>query len=196
MLYIYLHGFNSAYDPEVQKVRELSSIGEVIGITYNSFGTYQKIFEEISSQVPYHDDIVFVGTSLGGFWAAEMARKFCTPSVIINPCYDPYSMLRKYVGTLQTNYYTGETNVLTNGIVETYPTFGMTGEDRTFTFLPLVLLDMADEVIDSYETIQVLEGFPTRSWAGGSHRFDHMNEGIYEVRSYVNICALVDHIDC
>jgi uncharacterized protein len=196
MLYIYLHGFNSAYDPEAQKVRELASIGEVTGITYDSFGTYQEIFEEISSQVPEdRDDVVFVGTSLGGFWAAEMARHFGTPSVIINPCHDPYSMLRKYVGTLQTNYYTAETNVLTNEIVETYPTYGMTGEDRTFAFLPLVLLDMADEVIDSYETIEVLEGFPTRSWAGGSHRFDHMAEAVTEVSSYVNICTLVDHMN-
>jgi uncharacterized protein len=195
MLYIYLHGFNSAFDPEIQKVRELATIGEVIGITYNSFGTYQEIFEEISSQVPDRDDIIFVGTSLGGFWAAEMARHFGLPSVIINPCYDPYSMLRKYVGTLQTNYYTAETNVLTNEVVETYPV-GLKGYDRTFTFLPLVLLDMADEVIDSFETIQTLDGFPIRSWAGGNHRFEHMSEAVLEIKSYANTCNFIEDIDC
>jgi predicted esterase YcpF (UPF0227 family) len=68
----------------------------------------------------------------------------------------------------------------------------MTGEDRTFDFLPLVLLDMGDEVIDSYETMKVLEGFPIRWWAGGSHRFDHMSEAITEVKSYVNICSHSD----
>ncbi len=190
MLYIYLHGFNSAYDPSAKKVQELSKIGDVIGITYDSFGTYQEIFEQISqeiyAQVHDRDKIVFVGTSLGGFWAAEMGRRIGVPSVIINPCHDPYAMLRKYVGEVQTNYQTAKTNILTNETVETYPVFGITGEDHTFAFLPLVLLDMGDEVIDSAETFKILEGFPTLLWQGGSHRFDHMEDSIGHIRNYVN----------
>lgn len=196
MLYIYLHGFNSAYDPEAQKVRELTTIGEVTGITYNTFATFQEIFEEISSQVPDRDDIVFVGTSLGGFWAAMMARHFGTPSVIINPCYDPHSMLRKYVGTLQTNYYTAETNVLTDEVVDTYSCRGISSENQTFAFLPFLLLDMADETINSAETREILQGFPIKTWDGGSHRFDHMSESVEYIDSYVNICSFIDHMDC
>lgn len=194
MIYIYLHGFNSAYDPSNEKVQTLSELGEVIGITYNTFGTYQEIFEEISNQVQKTDDIVFVGTSLGGFWAAEMARKFCAPSVIINPCYDPQNMLNKYVGAESTNYKTGDVNTLTSEAVATYPV-AMSGEDTSFSLLPLVLLDMADEVIDSFETREVLAGFPMVHWAEGSHRFDHMADAIEEIRQYVNHSSYVDHND-
>jgi len=188
MIFIYLHGFNSAYDPSAEKIQILSELGEVKGITYNTFGTYQEIFNEISSQVPNVDDIVFVGTSLGGFWAAEMGRKFMTPSVIINPCYNPRNMLSKYVGVKFTNYQNGKVDTLVDEAVKTYPT-SMTGEDTSFNFLPLVLLDMEDEVINSFETRKVLAGFPMIHWAGGSHRFDHMSDAIQEINSYTNHCS-------
>jgi len=199
MIYVYLHGFNSGYDPDNPKVQALSTLGDVIGVTYDSFATYQEIFEQISYEVftQVHDrhDMVFVGTSLGGFWAAEMGRRFGVPSVIINPCHDPYEMLRKYVGYVMTNYVTGVTNVLTNEVVETYPTYGMTGEDRTFGFLPLVLLDMGDEIIDSAETFKTLEGFPTMVWQDGSHRFDHTDQALPFIQQYANRCSVVDHMD-
>lgn len=194
MIYIYLHGFNSAYNPESAKIKALQTIGEVIGITYNTFGTYQEIFSEISGQVSDKEDLAFVGTSLGGFWASEMARHFGVPSVLINPCHDPYLMLRKSVGQLMTNYETGAENTLTNETIETYPVQGMSGDSRVYSYLPLVLLDMGDEVIDSFETRKVLEGFPMVHWAEGSHRFEHMEDALTDIKSYVNHCSYAEHL--
>jgi predicted esterase YcpF (UPF0227 family) len=190
MIYIYLHGFNSAYDPSAEKIKLLSTIGEVTGITYNSFGTYQEIFNEISSQVPDRDDVVFVGTSLGGFWASEMGLLFGTPSVIINPCYDPHTMLRKYVGEQHVNYQTGEQNTLGLSAVETYPVYGIM---KTGAYRPLVLLDMGDEVIDSFKTSEVLSAFPMVYWADGSHRFDHLENSLQDIQEYVNHCSYAEH---
>lgn len=192
MIYIYLHGFNSAYDPSAEKTKLLGTIGEVMGITYNSFGTYQEIFDEISRQVPKDQDVVFVGTSLGGFWAAEMGSLLGTPSVIINPCYDPYSMLRKYVGEEHVNYQTGEQNTLTNEKVETYP---VTGLNRAGRYSPLVLLDMGDEVIDSFKTAGILSNFPMIHWDGGSHRFDHMEKSLQDIKEYSNHCSYAEHLE-
>lgn len=184
MIYVYLHGFNSAYDPASIKVHVLSSLGEVFGVTYNTFGTYEEIFSEISSQVP-NEEVVFVGTSLGGFWAAEMAKHFGMPSVIINPCLDPNTALRKYVGEPVTNYVTGDSMTLNEAAVDSY----QTQVSKDTAFLPLVLLDMGDEVIDSFETRQTLTGFPMVHYAGGSHRFDHMEDALEEIVKYVNHCS-------
>lgn len=192
MNYVYLHGFNSAYDPLSTKVQELNKIGKVFGVTYNTFGTYQEIVDEISSQVPDSDELVFVGTSLGGFWAAEMARKFGVPSVIINPCTDPRVMLQKYVGIAQTNYINGEVNTLTTESVNSYPGSGIS---RAGHYLPLVLLDMGDDVIDSFQTQKDLEGFPMIHWEEGSHRFDHIQDATKHIQSYVNHCSYVDILD-
>jgi predicted esterase YcpF (UPF0227 family) len=199
MHFIYLHGFNSAYDPNSEKIQQLSHLGTVSGITYNTFATHKEIFQHISheiyTQVHDREDIVFVGTSLGGFWAAEMARHFGVPSVIINPCYDPYEMLRKYVGETSENYQTGETNVLTNEVVETYPVNGIIGSDNTYEYLPLTLLDMGDNVIDSFKTREVLEGFPMVHWAEGSHRFEHIADALAHINEYMNYCNFVEQLD-
>jgi predicted esterase YcpF (UPF0227 family) len=195
MKFIYLHGFNSAFNPESDKIKNLEQLGEVVGINYDSFGSYKEIFSEITSKVDNTEDVVFVGTSLGGFWAAEMGRHFGVPSVIINPCYDPYRMLRKSVGIEFKNFVTNEVKILTNSKVETYPLYSMSGSDRTFKFLPLVLLDMNDEVIDSNETSKVLEGFPMKKWSDGSHRFDHMNEALEPIYDYLTFCNVLKSLD-
>ena len=42
-------------------------------------------------------NILYIGISLGGFFAYYFAKKFSCPAVIINPCYSPAQMLKKYV---------------------------------------------------------------------------------------------------
>lgn len=190
MHFIYLHGFNSAYKPDSDKVLHLSKIGSVSGITYNTFATYDEIHENISSQISHNDDLVFVGTSLGGFWASEMGRRFCVPSIIINPCIDPHNMLRKYVSVEQINYLTGEKNTLTDVSVCSYPRHDISQND--YTYIPLCLLDTDDEVIDSWETKNKLSRFPKMCHSGGSHRFDHMEESLEEIKRYTNRCSFVD----
>lgn len=192
MIYVYIHGFNSAYDPNSGKVQALSTLGDVHGVTYNTFSTYEEIIDEIKAQVPVSDEIVFVGTSLGGFWAAEMGRWFGAPSVIINPCTDPRSMLQKYVGVAETNYINGDVNTLTSESVNSYPGSGIT---RAGIYRPLVLLDMGDAVIDSFQTQKDLRDFPMVCWEGGSHRFEHTEEAIEHIRNYVNHCSYVDILD-
>ena len=60
--------------------------------------------------------------------------------------------------------------------------------------LPLVLLDMGDEVINSFETRENLTGFPMIEWVGGSHRFDHMNDALQHIKQYLNHCSYVYHM--
>ena len=186
MKYVYIHGFNSAYDPASVKVQALRKIGEVEGVTYDTFNAYPRIFEELSEQIPIND-VVLVGTSLGGFWAAEMARHLGMPSVIINPAIAPRESLRQYVGEPAVNYVTGEPNTLSMESVNSYER----GITRDTFLLPLVLLDMGDEVIDADATRRALEGFPMVCWDGGSHRFEHMDEAIREIEVYVNHCSLM-----
>ena len=197
MRYVYLHGFNSAFDPEANKVKTLSFLGNVIGITYDTFSSYDEIFSYITSQVPTDslNEVTFVGTSLGGFWAAQMGKHYRCPSVIINPCYDPGSMLRKYQGSPTKNYHNSVTSVLTSEVVDTYNSKYIYGQDKTYKYLPLVLLDMGDEVIGSGGTALVLKEFPMKRFEGGSHRFDHMEESLETIHDYINFCEYVEHLD-
>lgn len=196
--FVYLHGFNSAFDPMGEKVITLSQIGKVHGISYDSFASYQSIrdflISEISNLKIDLDELVFVGTSLGGFWSVEMASFFAVPSIIINPCYDPTNMLLTCVGE-NVNYKTGEVKIFTTSIADSYK--NIKTQDTATMYRPLVLLDMADDVIDSTKTLDIFEkiGCPTVTFANGSHRFDHIVESIVHIQEYLNHCSYVEHLN-
>ncbi|MRH77641.1 hypothetical protein GH984_02870 [Spiribacter sp. C176] len=194
MDFVYIHGFNSAFDPSSEKIRHLCRIGDVRGIEYDSFGSYPEILRKLASQISIQDETIFVGTSLGGFWAAEMGRQISAPSVIINPCVEPRTSLRKYIGAELTNHVTGESKTLSQASVLSYEK-RLDEQTAQYTFLPLVLLDMGDEVIDSHTTQNLLESYPMTCFEGGSHRFEHMEEAIDDIEHYVNHCSYIDHLD-
>lgn len=191
---VYLHGFNSAFDPENEKVKALSAIGTVSGISYNSYGTYQEIYDYLVSKLSDsdQDDTVIVGTSLGGFWAAEMGSKLGIPSVIINPCYDPTDMLQKYIGP-QVNHQTGIVQTFELSSVLSYKNYKT--YDCNFLYYPLVLLDMGDTVIDSSKTRELFNGFPVIHWSGGSHRFEHMQLALEAIQKYISHCSFVEQLN-
>ena len=45
-----------------------------------------------------HDDaeLVFVGTSLGGWYASVLAERYDARAIVVNPCYNPQVSLAKY----------------------------------------------------------------------------------------------------
>lgn len=192
---VYIHGFNSAFDPASEKVQELLKVGKVHGVTYDTFETYNRIYGGILSQIPEDvDNLAFVGTSLGGYWAAAMARAFGCPSIVINPAIEPRITLQKYSGQEFANHQTGEVKIFDGRVAESYPTESVFNRSDD-GFLPLVLLDMSDEVIDPQKTRELLDGYPMAYWEGGSHRFEHMKEAISPIQEYLNHCSYVDLVN-
>jgi predicted esterase YcpF (UPF0227 family) len=192
---VYLHGFNSAFDPENEKVAALSQLGAVHGISYDSYSSYRCIrrhlIDEIGKIECDFGDLLLVGTSLGGFWAAEMAAVFGCPSVIINPCYDPTEMLRRHIGE-NINYKTQEKKIFTTESCESYENIRI--QDTLPPYFPLVLIDLGDTIIDPYLSAEIFEElkWSVIKYEGGSHRFDHMVESIEEIKKYLNYCSFVE----
>ena len=50
-------------------------------------------------------DRLFIGSSLGGFYASYFAEKFDSKAVLINPASNPYLGMKMYLGK-NTNYST------------------------------------------------------------------------------------------
>jgi predicted esterase YcpF (UPF0227 family) len=84
---IYLHGFNSAFDPASSKVvqlRSLAGVREVIGIdvAYHSPEAAEKLYEVIGEVTRRpQGQVVLVGTSLGGFHARYLGQRLGLPLV-------------------------------------------------------------------------------------------------------------------
>ncbi len=111
---IYLHGFNSAFDPESSKVLQLCSLAgvrEVIGVNvaYHTPEAAEKLYEGIIEVTRRAQGrVVLVGTSLGGFYARYLGQRLGVPLVQINPALEPWITLRRAIGVIQENFKTGE----------------------------------------------------------------------------------------
>lgn len=190
--FYYLHGFNSGPDKNSERVKHLESLGEVICLQYDSFDTYDNIMAHLIKSIHFdiEENVVIVGTSLGGFYASQLGKLCSVPCVLINPAMKPFESLKDEVGNTFTNYKTEEVRTLEQATIDSY-------KNKTFqknrTYLPLVLLDEGDEILDAKKSkaFFLKMNCAVVSFEGGSHRFDHMEQSLPMVSKYVDICEYI-----
>lgn len=200
MKLVYIHGFNSAVNKENPKTIALSVVcGPVNHLAYNTFGHFEDVFKFLADQVEDTSSTVFVGTSLGGFYAAHLAAEFGRPSVLINPVIDPATVMQLCVGKQMTNYVTGRENTLSAPAMNSYKGRELTTllADDTFEYMPLVLLDLDDELLDAEKSRKIFKRGrgPLHAFEGGDHEFQHIYDSLPIIQSYVNHCEYVGNLD-
>lgn len=67
---LYCHGWGSHLDPSKNKIRALSKMRPVDGITVDYTLHTHLVFERFAAQLKRHPETLCIGTSLGGFFAA------------------------------------------------------------------------------------------------------------------------------
>lgn len=85
-LIIIFHGYESSLDSEKYQNLPFESIG--INMNYHlPFNLIQKLFEEL---IQKHLDryMIFLGHSLGGWWARYFAKKYNRSALLLNPVVD------------------------------------------------------------------------------------------------------------
>lgn len=93
MKIINLHGFLGAADNKNYKsLCEMFSKEDIISpqLPYTE-ETPENIIAMISELVQ-EDDVIFVGQSLGGWYADKLSRRLSCPCVLTNPCYFPHEL--------------------------------------------------------------------------------------------------------
>jgi predicted esterase YcpF (UPF0227 family) len=96
---IYIHGYGSSgqTDTAVNLRSILANEFELIAPTYDgsrpdmAMAILETTFQLLQSRSP-----IIVGTSLGGFFANALSRRFNAPSIIVNPSTKPSTSLHKY----------------------------------------------------------------------------------------------------
>ena len=89
--------------------------------------------------------LAFVGSSLGGFYATHLAERLGARAVLINPAIRPFEDLEPYRGT-QTNLYTGERFVVTDGHFAELRALAVPRITRPERYF--LLVETGDEVLD------------------------------------------------
>jgi predicted esterase YcpF (UPF0227 family) len=131
---LYIHGYNSTGEETAAKIRAGTG-KEVIIISY-PYTDAVASFESIKSQIEkyYSQDIILVGSSLGGFWANYFAERFNLRVVLINPAIHPSVSLKRY-----------QPNTQEFAQYETEPSKGI---NRS------IILGLCDEIISPEATIK------------------------------------------
>ena len=171
---LYIHGFASRFDRASEKVIALSKLGDVVGVNVDYVLGPERVLAEIDKVIKNID--LVVGTSMGGWTAAVVGGLYKLPFVSINPAIMPNKSLKKYLGVGETFF--GQPFTLLESVVDSYSPYAMAHHG-------LVLLDLADEVIDATDTMAKLAPvMHIASFPGGNHRFSHMTESIGLIANY------------
>jgi len=185
---IYLHGFNSGgRSQKAAWLREHLAPVPVFAPDYpahrarEALRVLRKFIRRLRRENPASARLMFIGSSLGGFWAQYLAREFDTRLVLINPSLRPDQTLAQHVGRF-ANAATGTETVLSADDVKLLKKYRT--EPCNWRVPTLTLLDEKDEVLDYRIAAMVLTGCGrTIVYPGGSHRFDHLAEALPEIRA-------------
>ncbi|SRR6056297_3361366 len=178
MKILYVHGFGSHYDPEHEKIQMLETLGTVVGVDIDYCKGFKNVFETVFEKASSESVDLIVGTSMGGYMAAQVGSESGTPFVALNPAVQPSETLQKWVGTFTD--YSGHKRYLTEGCVENYPDIVKEG-------CGLVIVETADEVLSANDTVDLLDDvFQVEKFAGGGHRFTHIEKALPLIKEFYN----------
>lgn len=170
---LYIHGFDSAVKAQSPKYDVLSRLGEVSAIAPDYAEGKAAVIEQATRTVKERDIDLLVGTSMGGWLVAQVAVREGLPFVALNPSIEPHLTLAKYVGK-------DDSGKLTHAAVESYGPFPQKGWG-------IVIVELGDEVIDSWRTVEVLyPWFHVIQFPGGTHQFEKVDEIVAPIRALLN----------
>ncbi len=183
---IYLHGFNSSGNsakgqflkhhlPDIPVSTPTYHHDPEIAVTI-----LEQLIEETLQKNP---QLTLIGSSLGGFYAQYLAHRYRLKSVLINPALMPLETLYDYLGK-NTNFYTGETYVLTQAHLEALLTLDIP-EPCVESVPTLLLLDKGDELLDYRLAVNRYQDCAeVIIFEGGDHQFQHLPEALAKIRAF------------
>ena len=185
---LYFHGFASSSNSNKAKVlknyisKNYKNVEIIIPDLDNNFKlAVSQIHNLIESA---RHPIVFIGSSLGGYYASYFSSKLKTKSVLINPAIPPLKDFEMYLGENE-NYSTGEKFMITPEDIiyirkMSYKKYANT--ENTY-----VLLESGDEVLNYKETAKYFSSSYLDIIYGGSHSYESLDEKLKNIVNFIEI---------
>lgn len=178
---LYIHGLNSS--PTSTKASQLLKVTEHCGIARQLrvpalHHHPRQAMEQLQAAVAELGRPLLVGSSLGGFYATYLAEQHGLNALLINPAVRPH---RLFGGKeeLQTNYYTGETWLLTHDHVAALAELEMPEPRDAKRYR--VWLQTADETLDYRQAETFYAGCSLDIQEGGDHSYQGFARRIPEI---------------
>jgi predicted esterase YcpF (UPF0227 family) len=187
---VYLHGFNSS--PQSHKAQFFAAWLHERGLDGQFACPALPHFPEEAIAVAEDaiagcpgEQVCFVGSSLGGFYATHLAEKHDARAVLINPAVDPHIGLRSYLGP-QRNLYSGAEYELTESHLEAWAR----------QFVPVIcperymlLIETGDEVLDYRKAVDKYRGARQVVIEGGDHSLRSFPDHLALIAEFAQLAA-------
>ena len=131
-----------------------------------------------------YDDIILIGSSLGGFYATWLSERFFIRAVLVNPAIRPHDLMQHYSGWNE-NPYSGVRYELTATHMQTLQSLYINNIQHPQNFI--ILLQMADEVLDAAEASAKFYSSPCRIMPGGDHSFQNFERMLPEICGWAGL---------
>lgn len=198
---IYLHGFNSASLDlsgnlliTKQKLVVLDRFCQQHQIKFCTPNVDYRDFEQLISDltqifVDFEAEgytVLFMGSSLGGFISEYMAMKTQTQAIMINPAISPSELLVQFIGVSE-NFEIKQAFEWNKVHCEQYVFYENELKHQAGSEIKrVVLLDMADELLDSAKTFEKYQHIAeVVCFQGGSHGFDHIEQALPVIKKTI-----------
>lgn len=189
---IYLHGFqSSALSIKGQQLkRHFESNSQVTVHLPDLNCSPLEVLEQLSRQIELLDNVVLVGSSLGGFYATQLVEKYDIPAVLINPAIRPWELFRKLFGQGLLPYTVTDNWILDDAQLDHL-------EQMSVSFVQdagkiLVLLQQGDEILDYREAQRYYSAGKNRALVitetKGNHAMEDFAEKIPMAFQFLSDC--------
>jgi uncharacterized protein len=196
----YLHGFNSASldvkgrllirKDKLRVLQAFCADNDLLLLAPNvDYRDFEALIEDALFAWNHYLDqgceVVFMGSSMGGFASEYLAMKTGAKAIMINPVIRPSELLLRFIG-VEANYETGEPYDWLPSHCDQYVDHERRLADNLRAIDRTVLLDCDDELLDAeqtrlkYQTIARVVSFD-----GGSHAFEHMQQALPVIESVI-----------
>lgn len=175
---LHIHGFNSsplslkAEQTRIYMAKNFPSVGFYCPQLAT---TPAKVISQLEQLIETHGantQWCLIGSSLGGYFASYLARKYHCLAVLVNPAITPYELLQDYIGE-QVNPYTEEVYQVTEEHMNQLKTLEQTAPaiDCNEKNNYLVMVQTGDEVLNYQQAVEKYQYCRLIVQEGGDHSF-------------------------
>ena len=185
---LYFHGFASSSDSDKARIIKsyISKVSKKINmITPDLSNNFKEANNQINKLIDENKkDYVFMGSSLGGYYANFFGSINNSKVILINPAIPPLKGFEEYLGENQ-NYSTGEKFIVTKEDIKFLRSLEIKELNNQKNIL--VLLESGDEVLNFIETVKYFQGSNIDITFGGNHSYESIETKLEKIVKFLNI---------
>lgn len=185
---LYFHGFASSSDSEKADILKnyISSFAKKTKLVVPDLNdNFQKAVKEIKELIKSNDEpIAFMGSSLGGYYAAYFASIYNSKAILINPAIPPLKDFDIHLGENE-NYSTGNKFKLTKEDMKFIRSIAFKKYNNSSN--TLILLESKDEVLNYIETSSYFKSSFIDIEFGGNHSYTSLSKKLEKIRNFIDI---------